>query len=151
MLLPLLTSSLEEVPVTSTSKKDSEEEISLRTLEVARIDETTQVPLEGVVFELRDKNNLLMATATTDVMGKVAFTGLIAGIPYNIIETVPATGYSLDTQHAIGITLDTLPEEVVEGPPLVEVKSTSHKDPVFPTEPVYPTEPVDPTDPEDQT
>lgn len=69
------------------------------------IAEETYGPLEGAQFELRDSTGqTVIATATTDADGHMAFRGLDAGT-YQLVETQAPAGFTFDpTPHTVIIT-----------------------------------------------
>ena len=73
-------------------------------IEILKVDADTKQPLAGVVFRLFDANGNKIADGTTDVTGKVTFSGLRLGkYVYQEINTVD--GYVLDeTKYDFSLT-----------------------------------------------
>ncbi len=73
-------------------------------IEILKVDADTKQPLAGVVFRLFDANGNKIADGTTDVTGKVTFSGLRLGkYVYQEISTVD--GYVLDeTKYDFSLT-----------------------------------------------
>ena len=69
----------------------------LASIEIYKVSEEWQIPLEGVVFGLYEEGGTLVETATSDVNGSVTF--LAPAGSYYIQEITPLPGYTLDPTH----------------------------------------------------
>ena len=110
--------------------------VLVRNLELYKLDAVTEehTPIEGATFNvygpfekdeaknatLSDTN--LVGTKTTDADGKITFEDLYFLQEYVIVETAPATGYSLDNLSASATTEGTIVEETT-----VTIDGTEYK------------------------
>ncbi|HCM87809.1 MULTISPECIES: SpaA isopeptide-forming pilin-related protein [Enterococcus] len=96
---------LDKTPLTFTIEKDQTKPVQVSMMNkkkapgiviLTKMDSKSEAPLQGAVFELRDKNdNILKSGLTTGPDGKLTIDNLAPG-EYQLIETKAPTGYELD-------------------------------------------------------
>ncbi len=89
---------------------DSKDEGSILVRKISRM---TEAPVEGVTFELLDRDPKdpaftaanIIATAKTDANGEALFQHLETGKTFWVRETVPAPGYDIDPDNTQSVTV----------------------------------------------
>ncbi|MFC6163948.1 SpaA isopeptide-forming pilin-related protein [Lactiplantibacillus dongliensis] len=104
-------------------------------LTITKVDSQTQTALAGATFDLRDANGQLVQTGTTDVQGRLTFTGLVSGT-YTLHEATAPTGYQLAADQmvtvdatsakAAGITVADVAVPVIVVPPTTTITVNKH-------------------------